>query len=478
MLEYIMRGCRNGRMAAAHVVVVAALGLTSFAACSNVVDPLLEADDPDIISPANINSREGAAALYRGAITRLSDATAGSESTWLYGGLLADEYGTSSTFVQNDETDLRRVQTSNSQVTGMYRRLNQARTAADQAIASLKEWYPDSSAMIAEMYFARGFAEMQLAQDFCSALPLSSAAGAVTVLMGPLSTGEVFTHAVASYDSALALVGAATSTSGVRVARAARIGKARALLGNGRQADAAVAVQGIPTSYSYNLTFSLSTSDNVIWSQIPSARRYLVGDSIEGNARDIIVKNNLPFFSSRDPRVPSTYTLSANGRDTIKSQDGSTFSRTTSLFDRLTPIAVVNGLDARLVEAEAALKAGNAPGMLAILNALRAAPPTVGQLSLTADKLPPLVLPATLRAQEDLLFREKAFWTYSRGQRLGDLRRLVRQYGRTVENTFPMGLHYRGGEYGTDVNLPVPQQEETNPEFGAAGRAACKQDQP
>jgi len=465
------------RATAGNAVTIAALGLTSLAACSDVVDPLLEADDPDIISPANINSPEGAAALYRGAITRLSDATGGNESTWMYGGLLADEYGTSSTFVQNDETDLRRVQTSNSQVTGMYRRLNQARTAADQAIASLNEWYPDSSAMIAEMYFARGFAEMQLAQDFCSALPLSSAAGAEAVLMGPLSTGEVFTHSVASYDSALALVGAATGTSGVRVARAARIGKARALLGIGRYADAATAVQGVPSGYSYNATFSLSTSDNIIWAQIPSSRRYLVGDSIEGNARDIIVRNNLPFFSSRDPRVPSTYTLSANGRDTIKSQDGSTFSRTTSLFDRMTPIAIVNGIDARLVEAEAALQAGRPADMLAILNALRAAPPTVGQLTLTASQLPPLALPASPAAQADLLFREKAFWTYSRGQRLGDMRRLIRQYGRTAENTFPMGPHYRGGEYGPDVNLPVPQQEETNPEFGAAGRAACKQDQ-
>ena len=65
----------------------------------------------------------------------------------------------------------------------------------------------------------------------------------------------------------------------------------------------------------------------------------------------------------------------------------------------------------------------------------------------------------------DLLFREKAFWTFTRGQRLGDLRRLVRQYGRAPENVFPEGEHYRGGPYGDDVNLPVPQQEENNPNF-------------
>ena len=38
-----------------------------------------------------------------------------------------------------------------------------------------------------------------------------------------------------------------------------------------------------------------------------------------------------------------------------------------------------------------------------------------------------------------LFFREKAFWTFGRGQRLGDERRLVRQYGRTQDQVFPVG---------------------------------------
>jgi hypothetical protein len=65
-----------------------------------------------------------------------------------------------------------------------------------------------------------------------------------------------------------------------------------------------------------------------------------------------------------------------------------------------------------------------------------------------------------------LFFREKAFWTFGRGERLGDLRRLARQdpYKQwyNVGNLFPTGNHYRGGVYGTDVNLPVPKDEENN----------------
>ena len=37
-----------------------------------------------------------------------------------------------------------------------------------------------------------------------------------------------------------------------------------------------------------------------------------------------------------------------------------------------------------------------------------------------------------------LFFREKAFWTFGRGQRLNDLRRLMRQYGRTEDKVFPV----------------------------------------
>jgi hypothetical protein len=46
---------------------------------------------------------------------------------------------------------------------------------------------------------------------------------------------------------------------------------------------------------------------------------------------------------------------------------------------------------------------------------------------------------ATNDAAIDLYFRQKAFWTFSRGQRLGDLRRLIRQYGRTQDKVFPTG---------------------------------------
>jgi starch-binding outer membrane protein, SusD/RagB family len=136
------------------------------------------------------------------------------------------------------------------------------------------------------------------------------------------------------------------------------------------------------------------------------------------------------------------------------------------------PTPIVNGIDARLIEAEAKIATNDFAGMTAILNALRAAPQNLGVLT-TPVITPALAAPATKAAALDQFFREKAFWTYSRGQRLGDLRRLIRQYGRTQDNVFPTGTFFKGGNYGTDVNFPVHVDEQNNPEFkGCADRAA------
>jgi len=455
-------------------VAVAAVALVPLlGACNNVTDTLLEATDPDIISPENANSAEGALALYNGALSRLKSITGGNGgegSSWLFGGLLADEWSTSSTFVQNDETDQRSIQVNNSTVTGMFRLLARARNSSTEAIRAIKQYRETETTRIAEMYFVRAFAEMQMANDFCNGIPLSQQDESGAVVYGkPLPVADVFQAAVADADSGLAQI-KGTAAGDVLVQRALQITKARALLGLGKYAEAAAAVAGIPTSYSYDITYSVATGDITLYSQPASSRRYTVGDSLEGRAHNLLVKNAVPFYSAQDTRVPSKYTISSKG-DTTLSQDGSIPSRTTTLWARSTTVSAVNGLDARLIEAEGKLAANDIPGMITILNDLRKSPPKLGEVQPDPAKLPPLAVPATKDAATSLLFREKAFWEFGRGFRLGDLRRLVRQYGRPVNQVFPEGEHYRGGNYGPDVNLPVPQAEENNPELG--GAPAC-----
>lgn len=423
--------------------------------CSDLSDSLLEATDPDLINPGDTRSPEGAIAVYNGALNRFQAISAGEISSWLFGGLLADEWSTSSTFVQNDETDQRAIKLNNSVVTDIFSDLSQVRTAANQAIALLEEFQPAMTAQRAEMYLARGFAEMQLASDFCNGIPLSDGSGAVPVLGTQQTVAEVFQVAIASLDEAIALA-SGTSSLDVSVRTAARIIKARAQLGLGDIAAAGATVNGINTDFAYRHTFAITSDDNTIWGQGISSERFNVGDNHEGNQGQYLVANAINFASADDPRLPIIFTGS-NG------QDGQTHMRNTTLYDRETPVDVANGIDARLIEAEAALAAGQPAQMMTILNELRANPPQLGDIQPAA--MAPLADPGTQEARVDLLFREKAFWTFSRGQRLGDMRRLIRDYGRTPANTFPVGQHFKGGDYGSDLNLPVGDDELNNPNF-------------
>ena len=464
----------SGRAVAATLALASAAGLS---ACDTVKENLLEAVNPDIINPSSVQSAAGATAVRNGALSRLRVATADGESTWMFGGLLVDEWATSSTFVQNQETDQRSIQLNNGTIQTELRALYRVRTDANQAIALLNKYKPLPASDVAEMYFARGFAEFQLASDFCNGIPLSDGANDVAVFGKPLPIKDVFAAAIASFDTAIAMT-PGTDAASVQVSSAARIGKARTLLGLGlSNAPAAAAlVAGIPTTYRYDVTASLTGGNNILWSQGASQNRYTVSDSVQGNNRSILVKNAIPFLSAKDPRVPAHYKIS--GRDTVKSQDGNTYViQVDSLWGQTTAVAVAAGIDARLIEAEAALQAANPATMMSILNALRATSQTLTNSSPQANGthpgwktpvMPALTDPGTQASRVNLLFREKAFWTFGRGFRLGDLRRLIRDYGRAADgsDTFPVGVHFQGGNYGVDLNLPVTTDEQTgNPNF-------------
>ena len=440
-------------------LLCAAAALVVGAACHGAVtDSLLTATDPDLITPAAVNTPDGATALRLGAIGRLRSIAGGSESVWLFGGLLGDEWTTSSTFIQNDEADERNISLNNSSVTGQYRTVNQGRTYANQAIAAMNKFLPTQSTNIAELYFARGFAELTLAQDFCNGTPLSD--GATLTLGAPITNDAMFRIAMASLDTAVTLTGSASDALSVSIRSAAKVAKARAQLGINDYVGAATSVAGIPTTFLYEVTFALTSGDNILWSQPASSRRYNVGDTlVKTSAGTFVVKPSIPFGSAADPRLPV-----ANSPANTKSQDGSVISFTTNVWGQSTSIPVFSGLDARLIEAEAFLKAGDATNWLATLNTLRAAG-NIKLGTLTSPVMPALTDPTTAAARVDLLFREKAFWTFSRGQRLSDMRRLIRQYGRDQATVFPVGTHYRGVPYGTDVNLPVPTDETNNPNF-------------
>ena len=95
------------RRLGAALLVASAMATTG---CERLREDLLAADDPDISNPSTVTSAEAADALRIGALARFRSATAGGEGPWQDGGLLVDEWKSSNTFSQHNETDQRQVQ--------------------------------------------------------------------------------------------------------------------------------------------------------------------------------------------------------------------------------------------------------------------------------------------------------------------------------------------------------------------------------
>jgi hypothetical protein len=201
-----------------------------------------------------------------------------------------------------------------------------------------------------------------------------------------------------------------------------------------------------------------TTTDNAMWTYNNIARRYSVSNS-EGT-------NGLNFATAKDPRLPvcvgGDATCVANGTTQTRRDDNSS----TILYVQLSwpvrnaSVTIAGGVEARLIEGEAALKTGNATLFVQKLNQARTESGVTGLLGNLVD-------PGTDAGRVDLLFRERAFSLFSTGHRVGDLRRLVKFYGRTPESVFPSGAWHKGGNYGSDVNFIVPQAEENNPNVTA-----------
>lgn len=54
--------------------------------------------------------------------------------------------------------------------------------------------------------------------------------------------------------------------------------------------------------------------------------------------------------------------------------------------------------------------------------------------------------------------------------RMGDVRRLVRQYGRAVNSVYPSGNWKDGLPFGNEVDFDVPLSEAPNPNFKGCER--------
>jgi hypothetical protein len=442
---------------------LAACGLAAFVAgCNQLKDSLLDPQQPGVIGPGSVGTQTGADALAVGAIERLTNATGGSVSMWSAGGTLTDEWMSGDTFFQTDDKDRRAVPAGSSSTSPWPQ---QVRGYAIDAVNALKLYDSTATAKIAQMYFIEGWIEMDISEHFCNGSPFGTTVNGVPQYTKQITNAEAYTMALAHFDSALTYAVKATDAFSVSVRNSILVAKARTQRDLGQFAAAAATVAPVPTNFAWNLTFSPTTSDNGPYSMnAPTANpRYVVGDSFDMvNGVKTLLRNALPFASAGDPRLPVVGKTDATNP---KASDGITTLVYTQIWgtNRSASVTLVSGIDARLIEAEGKLQANDIPGMMAILNALRSSTQQLGNLNVPV--MPALATPATADGAIDLLFREAAFWTFGRGQRLGNLRRLIRQYGRKQENVFPDGPFHKGGVHGTDVNFSIPDAEFANPNY-------------
>ena len=402
-----------------------------------------------VIEPDATNSAVGAAAWYVGATRQFVNA---SLSAIQYSGIVSDELIDANAIgsLHWSYLDSRRtLPPTHALLVAEFSTLSSALVGQRFALAQLQQFAPTPGSRLGQMYAYQGYLELYLAEHLCSGVPISTVDFDGTVTYGSgTSTTEIFDRAIAHFDSAIAV-----TPDSQRVINLARLGKARALLGKGDFANAATTAAAIPTSFVYNLDINSAVAGltNSLYNAISVSRSMGIAPAGDGT-------NGINWVGANDRRVPTT--LLGNGTD------GSTVIYAYGGFTGLgSAVRVASGLEARLIEAEAALQANNndaattGSGWLGILNNLRA--------TAIAPALSPLADPGNYPARVNLLFREKAFWLFLNGTRMGDLRRLVRQYGRAENTVFPSGTYARDGQpYGTEVTLvPTPAESVNNPKY-------------
>lgn len=424
--------------------LVAAFALAS---CTN---DILDVGTPDVLGESVLGGSLGATTLRNGALQDFVVAFSGTQDGFLMTtGNFSDEIQTSDTFADRYFTDGRRQNELLGGATNtMYNNLHLARAGLASAIANWNKVKPTNKDSLSEMYSLRGYTEDFFAEAYCSGVPFSSVGADGSNVYGqPLTNAQMLAISSASFDSAN------TNAVGASYKNLASVGKARVLLNLGQFAQAAAAVSGVPTNFRYQVFHSVATArqQNGIYNgAFVASSRYTVGTKEGVNGLDFLT-------TPADPRVPWTTSnrTGFNGDPNLPLEQKYPAQNSN--------VTLADGIEARLIEAEARLQGAtqaDRDAVFAALNTLRAT-----GLATAITPLP--TSPATQDAAVDMLFKERAFWMWLTGHRMGDMRRLVRQYKRDQATVFPVGTMplRRGDSFGTDVNLVVPYPERNNPNF-------------
>ena len=450
---------------AVHRLASAALLAAVLAGCE---DRTLAVKTPDVIPISSTNSASALPTLSASVIANFTFAYAGdggnvNEGVIQDGGLLADEWISSDTYPTRNQIDARLTTSTNANSNTVFQSIQVFRKNAEDAITAYQKYQP-GVAQEAEAYTWAGYAYVLMAENFCTGVPFSTvnnATGAVT--FGPLeSTAQMWHDARVRFDSALAILAADTvsgdASSIPTETYFASVGKGRTLVDSNDYADAAAAVAAVPPTFNYFIATSTNTTRqwNGVWTYSNNEHRYSVPDNegINGltyRSDGIQLANPcVSMGNTGDPRI--TWFDYGPGFNTASENYAQCIYPTIS-----SNIPVATGVEAQLITAEYELSQSNTAGAATILNAVRV------QLGNTVT----FTFPVNADSQKTALMKERAYDMWMTAHRLGDLRRLIRQYGFAANAVFPTGAYQFGGTYGNGVSMPVPAAEANNPNYQA-----------
>ncbi len=310
------------------------------------------------------------------------------------------------------------------QVPGLYTPVSVARYGADKLAAALQGWtdaqVPNRQGLLGQASAYAGYALVLLGEGMCT--------GAID--LGPeLSRAQLQAEAEKRFTAAIAAATAANDTATLNMAR---VGRARARLDQnnlpGALADAAL----VPDGFVKNATYSAVNArrENLVNTQTYRGNFSSVEASFRG-----VTWNGAP-----DPRVA---VVDAG----VKGQDRATEIWRPSKYPTLsTPIPIASWREARLIQAEASVAAGDVTTAVAAINKLH----TAAGISAYAGGSAAEVLAQVQEERRRELFLE--------GQRLNDMIRFSVTLSPAPGTPFPT----KGGTYGSQLCFPLPDLERNN----------------
>lgn len=421
---------------------------------------ILDTNDPDNVQPGDFEDPSSIGTVINGFTGDFSVAV---QNYVLYTGLFTDEFILSGTFPTRKEVDDRDIVPDNATLTGaMYTNLHVVLQQADKAVVVFEGFAGQEGVdedlrlnglALAKLYGA--YTRLMLAEAYCQSI-----LGGPEGESAPVLPDARMQEALALFAEAEQ---AAVDAGRSDVETAARVGQARANLWLRNFSQAATIAATVPSDFLFFADYS--NNDPSQYNQVyaftygdQQALRWTVGNGSEpARANEKFayydewvslgrILEQPPSFRSFDSSI-EVYLQTLYGSGVFPpSGPGQTAD-----------IIVASGFEADLIEAEAAVRAGNAGGAAAIVD------PILAGANVAADDGSSLTFaPANFTGDlaNDLaeIARARAAALWLTGERFGTFRRFLDD-----------GVDLFPDKPGDDTAFPVVQQElDNNPNISAA----------